>query len=36
MFWLREHGYTGPIDQDGYPARVVGHGDATRIERLDA
>lgn len=28
---LRESGYTGPIDQDGDKAKVVGKGRAARI-----
>lgn len=31
---LRESGWTGPIDQDGDKARVVGTGVSARIEKV--
>jgi hypothetical protein len=33
FFDLRESGYRGPIDQDGYPCRTTGKGINTRFVR---
>ena len=30
---IRDSGYTGPVDQDGDPARIVGKGRNARIEK---